>query len=371
MKVSLEQFSEAVAQIHEAAAAPQQWPQALAAIMSLVDGERASLLEIEATGSLSNVTQIGHDPASAREYAKNYYAIDPTCELVFRVPSMHAIATYDFFSEGYRSRHPYFDFARRIDIGDVAGLHCPSAHNRRSALGVQRAFRAKRYGADERKTLELLARHISIARRVEGQLGEAWAAAAQMEAAFAAISCAALVLDGSGAVQHANAAAESLLRRGEGVGVRHGRLRFTDPPTQARFLIAVRAAVAEFGRSSAHPLVLANGETAELLIAPLRPNNPRAGQWQLPLALAVISVGGVDTAAIAWRMRQVYGLTPAEARVASLLAVGKNLQEIATVTGVTEPTLRTHLRSIFGKTGTRRQAELVAVALRAATFGAR
>lgn len=368
-KAGLEEFSEAVAQIHEAAAAPQQWTQALAAIMSLVDGTRASLLEIEPSGELCRMNQVGHDAATAREYVKDYYTIDPTRELVIRVPCMTAINTYEIFDATYRKRDPYFDFARRNDIGDVTGLYCPSARNRRSVLGVQRELGARPYGADEKDVLQLLARHISIARRVEGQLGEAWNAATEMEAAFRAICSAALVLDGSGTVRHANSAAESLLKRGEGVTVRHGKLRFIDPVTQARFLDAVRGAVAEIGRSSAYPIVLARGERAELWIAPLRPSNPRAGQWQVPLALAIINVGKVDATAIAWRMRQVYGLTPAEARVASLLALGNTLQDIASATAASEPTLRTHLRSIFGKTGTRRQAELVAVALRGSIFG--
>lgn len=366
----LEPFSEAVAQIHEAGTAPQQWTEALAAIASLIGGARASLLEIEPTGSLCGVIQVGHDPDTAREYANHYYAIDPTAELVVRLPSMKAIAAYEIFLEAHRKRDPYFDFARRNDIGDVAGLHCPSAGDRRSVLGVQRAFRARPYGTDDKRTLELLAKHISMARRVEGELGEAWGAAAEMEAAFGAIAAAALILDGNAAVRHANRAAESLLGSRNGVSVRHGKLRFADPPAQAQLLTAVRAAVAEAGCSSVDQVVLA-GDAAELCVAPLRPHHPWMRQWQMPLALVIISVGKVDAEGISLRMRQVYGLTPAEGRVASMLALGKNLQDIGAAIGVSDPTLRTHLRNIFSKTGTRRQAELVAIALRGSRVGVR
>ena len=77
MKVGrFDQFSEAVAQIHEAATASQQWPQALTAIASLLGGARASLIEVEPTGALVGLTQVGHDAAVASEYVKDYYAID-------------------------------------------------------------------------------------------------------------------------------------------------------------------------------------------------------------------------------------------------------------------------------------------------------
>ncbi len=370
MKTGLEQFSQAIAAIHEAGAAAQQWPEALRAIMSLVGGARASLIEADPTGALVGMEQVGHDPATAAEYVKDYYAIDPTRELVSITPPLKAIAVYEVFTKAYRDHHPYFDFARRNDIGDVAGLHCPSARNGKSLLGVQRSVKAEPYGAEQKNALELVSRHISIARRVGSQLGKAWTAAEELEAAFGAIAWAAVIVDSSGTIRHANTAAESLLRRGEGVSVRNGKLRFASPATQARCNNSVRAATAEAGISSAH-LIRLGEKTGELMVAPLQPHHPRAGQWQIPLALVLMNSGEADANAIAWHLRQIYGLTPAEARVVSLLALGKNLRQIALATASGEPTLRTHLRSSFSKTGTRRQAELVAIALRGSALAAR
>jgi DNA-binding CsgD family transcriptional regulator/PAS domain-containing protein len=54
-----------------------------------------------------------------------------------------------------------------------------------------------------------------------------------------------------------------------------------------------------------------------------------------------------------------YGLTPAEARLALLLLEGKSLAEAAELNHVTQNTLRSQLKSIFAKTGTRRQGELI------------
>jgi DNA-binding CsgD family transcriptional regulator len=54
-----------------------------------------------------------------------------------------------------------------------------------------------------------------------------------------------------------------------------------------------------------------------------------------------------------------FGLTPSEARVACALSDGKSTAEIAAELGVKPDTVRTHLKKIYGKTGTARQAQLV------------
>ena len=56
---------------------------------------------------------------------------------------------------------------------------------------------------------------------------------------------------------------------------------------------------------------------------------------------------------------RIYGLSRAEARVAVLLAKGQRLEQSAQTLGLTYETVRKHLKQIFSKTGTDRQAELV------------
>jgi DNA-binding CsgD family transcriptional regulator len=54
-----------------------------------------------------------------------------------------------------------------------------------------------------------------------------------------------------------------------------------------------------------------------------------------------------------------YQLTPAELRVVMAIVNLGGVPEIAPVLGMSEPTVRTHLRHIFQKTGTNRPADLV------------
>jgi DNA-binding CsgD family transcriptional regulator len=62
-------------------------------------------------------------------------------------------------------------------------------------------------------------------------------------------------------------------------------------------------------------------------------------------------------------MRQLYRLTPSEARVADRLLDGLEIREIADRLGITLETCRFHLKRVFAKTGTPRQAELIRLML--------
>ena len=60
-----------------------------------------------------------------------------------------------------------------------------------------------------------------------------------------------------------------------------------------------------------------------------------------------------------------FGLTPAEARLVLRLVAGDSLRSSAKTLSIGYETARTTLKSIFQKTGTRRQAELVIVIIHA------
>jgi len=60
-------------------------------------------------------------------------------------------------------------------------------------------------------------------------------------------------------------------------------------------------------------------------------------------------------------LRDLFLLTPAEARVANRLSCGQDVASIARDLGVSRGTVRVHLKSLFWKTATRRQGELIAL----------
>jgi DNA-binding CsgD family transcriptional regulator len=62
-------------------------------------------------------------------------------------------------------------------------------------------------------------------------------------------------------------------------------------------------------------------------------------------------------------LRTLYALTPAECRVALLLSDGHAPRQIANMVGVTDNTVRSQIKSIFSKTGVKRQGELIRLLL--------
>lgn len=62
-------------------------------------------------------------------------------------------------------------------------------------------------------------------------------------------------------------------------------------------------------------------------------------------------------------LTNLFGLTPAESQVATLLAEGKRAERIAGQLGVSPTTVAFHIRNLLGKTGTHRQVDLIALLL--------
>lgn len=62
-------------------------------------------------------------------------------------------------------------------------------------------------------------------------------------------------------------------------------------------------------------------------------------------------------------LAELFGFTPTEATIATHLADGQRKEDIAELLGISATTVAFHLRNLFQKTDTRRQAELIAVIL--------
>jgi DNA-binding CsgD family transcriptional regulator len=79
-------------------------------------------------------------------------------------------------------------------------------------------------------------------------------------------------------------------------------------------------------------------------------------------------IGAVDEGSAMAQMeflKSKFDLTPAEARLVVRLITGESLRPCAKALGIKYETVRTYLKSVFQKTKTRRQAELVLVVIRA------
>jgi DNA-binding CsgD family transcriptional regulator len=177
-----------------------------------------------------------------------------------------------------------------------------------------------------------------------------------------------IVVDPEGRVLSANGPAQRLLDgRGE-FRVEAGGLK----ASHARENELLHRLIAEVSQGAVQGVLRSAGAvsvrkadgraTLEVLVAPLREEQATGG---LERATAVIYI---IESALAPNPRQrsfagVHGLTPAEARVASLITEGHTCRQAAQLLGVSHHTVRTQLKQIFFKTGVRRQAGLVRLML--------
>ena len=186
-----------------------------------------------------------------------------------------------------------------------------------------------------------------------------------------------VVLDALGCVLGCNAAARAILASGTAVLEHEGTLE----PAQPSDLEALRRLLDGACRSGrpadARGLALGRGDgqrPLELLAVPLDRHEagaaaPAAGarpgdRGGTPAALLLLydpdlcRRHGGDR-----QLRDLYRLTPAEARVVSALLDGLNVDEAAARLGLSRHTVRTHLKHVLGKTGARSQSELVRMIL--------
>jgi DNA-binding CsgD family transcriptional regulator len=88
------------------------------------------------------------------------------------------------------------------------------------------------------------------------------------------------------------------------------------------------------------------------------PAHRLALDWQHPAVLVAVHEGSERPFPVSAVLRDLFALTPAEMRLATLLTTGVGLPEACEQLAIRRETSRTQLKSIFTKTGTRTQAQL-------------
>jgi DNA-binding CsgD family transcriptional regulator len=168
-----------------------------------------------------------------------------------------------------------------------------------------------------------------------------------------------IVTDDGGQVIEMNRAAEAIVQIEDGLLIRSGQLCAGRVFETARLAKLRSAAVERTGAAAGRMLVgRRDGRPAYVLtIAPLRPDLAGGGQ---PLALIVV-VDPERHSPSESGLVELFGLSPAEARLAAALMTGKRLSAIAADLGVQVTTVRSQLGSILKKVGVKRQSDLVRI----------
>ncbi|MBW8815053.1 MAG: helix-turn-helix transcriptional regulator [Caulobacterales bacterium] len=207
--------------------------------------------------------------------------------------------------------------------------------------------------------LRLLMPHFQRATRISRRIGEAELAAHSARQVLDRAPTAVLMCDADLRITYANPVGAALLRDGY-FREEAGRLALRD----RRQLQVLKSVAAPDGQRRCAALSLEAPDAPSVGAMALRiegsgqpSRNPDFGSAQVMIVAGRnfrTSVENIE------HLREWFGLTPQEARLAALLSEGGSLEDFAETRGVTRNAVRFLLKGVFAKTGVHRQGELVA-----------
>jgi DNA-binding CsgD family transcriptional regulator len=244
------------------------------------------------------------------------------------------------------------------------------ANDCEATLSVFRSMDLKPFGRAELNLLYGLIPYLQFAAEINGN---ALFLQTEKEAAWEALDrmpIGVILVDKKGKPLMMSQRARSILEENDGISISDGYVcaaRQEETKTILRLITATPP-----GDSNQSILALSRPSGRRSLSVVVTPYNSRKYffQFDKPAAMLFISDPEHMLETKANALRRFYDLTPAEARLASLLTQGRSLKLAAQDLHITYSSARNHLKHIFAKTGAGRQSELIRLLLSSpATIG--
>jgi DNA-binding CsgD family transcriptional regulator len=346
----------AVERFREAALEPSLWPKALGELAHALDSDGATLV-LQATKAGSVAVSESIQPFLSQYLSgaipdPREHRVHPTLRDGFLPDRAH-------FSAAEIEREPYYrDFLRPNGFG----WNAVAALQGGLMLSLKRAHRRGEYeGAD----LAALNAALPLLRGTSRMASLVWRSRFEGHlSAFARLGRGALLVDARGRVLDFN----DCLRLGNGLDIKAGFLSAHDSRQAAELRRFLQAVMSWKSAEEAPVLVLPGpaGTPAWLLDGIACTEALRSLHCRGGAALVVVTDLSRPSRTRPEVLRRAYGLTPTECALAASLGAGLSLQQAAVELDISVPHARQRLQSLFCKTRTARQGELVALLSRLA-----
>ena len=215
-----------------------------------------------------------------------------------------------------------------------------------------------------RRRMQLLAPHFRRAVAIGKVIDTTRVEAATLADALDGLAAGMFLVDPGGRIVHSNARGHAILAEANVLKGHGGRLSATD--LQADKTLADAFTTSDGGdvalgtRGIAVPLTARDGGRWVAHVLPLTSGARRqAGVCYAAVAAVFVRKATLDLHPPLETLSDIYQLTPAELRVLMAIVEIGGVPEVAPALGISETTVKTHLRRLFEKTGTKRQADLV------------
>lgn len=342
----------------DAALDPTGWNKAMNTVVSVTGAAGAVLLPISGA-------QIPEVPYSDRTgevnetyFGDRWYEQDERSKGIPLLMRNGLVDDLDIFKQDYIKRHPYYqDFLAPFGFQWFAGVRVAAGEDA-WCLSIQRTITQGPFSGPEKQRLLRLSQTLSASAALAKAIGFV-AAGATLDALEVSAS-AALLINRQGEVFQMNRSAALLLTRE--IRVVNRRLVAQDARSTAAFDRALHDLIwRRSDAASSPPVVLNRAGQYPLLAYLVKPSAVAANALADCKAIAVLVEVGSRNRVPEGTLRVVFNLTDAEARLAARLGSGQALEDIAIDLGLTKETVRSQLKTIFAKTNTHRQGDLVSL----------
>lgn len=370
MAVAAGDWDECIDRLYDAVGNEGSLTQALGRFRPFFDARSVTFLTAPQGDSQASIHVAACDvpPEALVEYHSHYFRHDEWVKAGWIKGVMHAGSVYRGSDLVPRRSlfQSYFwrDFLRRFNITDILGaiVDEPSDTGPAALVTFHRTLDQRPYEARMVGAVSKLAPHLRRAWHLHRRLAPEIAVGTTLSELLHAMDVPMLFVSREGTVVERNMAATSILKTKSALlKIERERLLYCD----GRQWRPVAAELGRFENCSLPVFELrahdeASGTAATVTLR--RMHGAFTDRLIQHASAAVCTVSPVTTDKL-HSAQQRFGLTDAELQVARLIARGRSAGAAAQELGVAVSTVRTHLSALFGKTGTQRQAELVALLL--------
>ncbi len=367
-------YNQLVDQIYEAATEPNLWPTVMNAFADAVGGGGSHLSRLNMADGTGSALISRLDPHYVPIYFEHFALRNP----LSNVDDAHAylrdwrpkiITDEDWMPKENLLRSEFYnDFMKPQEAHATLMIRLAA---RGMDIHVLNINRNEAQGQFDRASIEVAERlhpHLLRAFDIGRRFAEARGFSQDLAHGLDRLGHAVFIVGEGGRIRHANPAGERLLAEGDGLIAAAGQLTASRPDTARKLHALIGEALtsdAALRTGGAMPIpALGRRLPLSLSIAPLR-SERIAVFAPSPSAIVFVADAQSTAAAPEQKLRVLFGLTPAEARVAQALFDGLSPREASEALNLSFNTVRVHLTRIFDKTGVNRQAELVRLMMRA------
>jgi DNA-binding CsgD family transcriptional regulator/PAS domain-containing protein len=360
-------LSDIIGSVYDCVLEPQEWSRTLPLISAFGESAASSIVvQGRLSGSGSRVFEDGAHQSYLRLYFEKLAASRmPTMKQV-PFDQVGEVATMTMLAGERETLNSdfYLKWVRPLGFRDVIGVLVLKSGKRVAWFSVARSDVQSRFDEGDLRQMEMLSPHICRALLISDALDLQSIVSTRLAETVDHLSTGIVLTEDSGRIAYMNGSAAAILKDGDALKSRDGRLLATRPQARDALSRALEASVAGKAppASGQYAVALPNEEGSGLIanVLPLQWREGRNPLASLPGAAAVIIQNPAEGAAPPMEaIALLYGLTTAERNVLEHVADSHSPQETADHLGVSVNTVKTHLQKIFAKTNTSRQADLV------------